>query len=47
MLKNSPFYAGFAVDDVVRAKEFYGDTGRPQDYGARQRHGALAPASAS
>jgi hypothetical protein len=22
MLKNSPFYAGFAVDDVSRAKEF-------------------------
>ena len=26
MLKNSPFYAGFAVDDVDRAKEFYGRT---------------------
>ena len=24
MLKNSPFYAGFAVDDATRAKEFYG-----------------------
>jgi len=24
MLKNSPFYAGIAVDDVTRAKEFYG-----------------------
>ncbi len=24
MLKNSPFYAGFAVDDVAKAKEFYG-----------------------
>jgi catechol 2,3-dioxygenase-like lactoylglutathione lyase family enzyme len=23
MLKNSPFYAGFAVDDVAKAKEFY------------------------
>jgi catechol 2,3-dioxygenase-like lactoylglutathione lyase family enzyme len=23
MLKNSPFYAGFAVDDPARAKEFY------------------------
>jgi len=26
MLKNSPFYAGFAVDNVARAKEFYGQT---------------------
>jgi catechol 2,3-dioxygenase-like lactoylglutathione lyase family enzyme len=26
MLKNSPFYAGFAVDDVAKAKEFYGET---------------------
>lgn len=26
MLKNSPFYAGIAVDDVERAKEFYGET---------------------
>jgi predicted enzyme related to lactoylglutathione lyase len=26
MLKNSPFYAGIAVDDVGRAKEFYGET---------------------
>ena len=26
MLRNSPFYAGFAVDDVARAKEFYGQT---------------------
>jgi len=26
MLKNSPFYAGIAVDDVARAKEFYGQT---------------------
>ena len=24
MLKNSPFYAGFAVDDPAKAKEFYG-----------------------
>jgi catechol 2,3-dioxygenase-like lactoylglutathione lyase family enzyme len=24
MLKNSPFFAGFAVDDVAKAKEFYG-----------------------
>jgi catechol 2,3-dioxygenase-like lactoylglutathione lyase family enzyme len=23
MLKNSPFYAGFAVDDVAKAKAFY------------------------
>jgi len=23
MLKNSPFYAGFAVDDVAKAREFY------------------------
>ena len=26
MLTNSPFYAGIAVDDVGRAKQFYGDT---------------------
>jgi catechol 2,3-dioxygenase-like lactoylglutathione lyase family enzyme len=26
MLKNSPFYAGFAVDDVAKAKEFYQHT---------------------
>jgi catechol 2,3-dioxygenase-like lactoylglutathione lyase family enzyme len=26
MLKNSPFYAGIAVDDVDRAKHFYGET---------------------
>jgi catechol 2,3-dioxygenase-like lactoylglutathione lyase family enzyme len=26
MLKNSPFYAGFAVDDVDQAREFYGQT---------------------
>jgi catechol 2,3-dioxygenase-like lactoylglutathione lyase family enzyme len=26
MLTNSPFYAGIAVDDVNRAKQFYGDT---------------------
>jgi catechol 2,3-dioxygenase-like lactoylglutathione lyase family enzyme len=26
MLKNSPFYAGFAVDDIPKAKEFYGRT---------------------
>jgi catechol 2,3-dioxygenase-like lactoylglutathione lyase family enzyme len=26
MLKNSPFYAGFAVDDLAKAKEFYGQT---------------------
>jgi catechol 2,3-dioxygenase-like lactoylglutathione lyase family enzyme len=26
MLKNSPFYAGFAVDDLTKAKEFYGET---------------------
>jgi catechol 2,3-dioxygenase-like lactoylglutathione lyase family enzyme len=24
MLKNSPFYAGFAVDDLAKAKDFYG-----------------------
>ena len=24
MLKNSPFYAGFAVDDTATAKDFYG-----------------------
>jgi catechol 2,3-dioxygenase-like lactoylglutathione lyase family enzyme len=26
MLKNAPFYAGFAVDDLERAKAFYGET---------------------
>jgi hypothetical protein len=26
MLKNSPFYAGIAVDDTDKAKAFYGDT---------------------
>jgi catechol 2,3-dioxygenase-like lactoylglutathione lyase family enzyme len=26
MLKNSPFYAGIAVDDPAKAKAFYGDT---------------------
>jgi len=26
MLKNSPFYAGFAVDDIAAAKTFYADT---------------------
>jgi catechol 2,3-dioxygenase-like lactoylglutathione lyase family enzyme len=26
MLENSPFYAGFAVDDIDRAKDFYGET---------------------
>jgi len=26
MLRNSPFYAGIAIDDVERAKEFYGQT---------------------
>jgi catechol 2,3-dioxygenase-like lactoylglutathione lyase family enzyme len=26
MLKNSPFFAGFAVDDMAKAKVFYGDT---------------------
>jgi predicted enzyme related to lactoylglutathione lyase len=26
MLKNSPFYAGFAVDDSSKAKEFYEQT---------------------
>jgi catechol 2,3-dioxygenase-like lactoylglutathione lyase family enzyme len=26
MLKNSPFYAGLAVDDLPKAKEFYGQT---------------------
>ena len=26
MLKNSPFYAGFAVDDIPKAMEFYGET---------------------
>jgi catechol 2,3-dioxygenase-like lactoylglutathione lyase family enzyme len=26
LLKNSPFYAGFAVDDLTKAKRFYADT---------------------
>jgi catechol 2,3-dioxygenase-like lactoylglutathione lyase family enzyme len=26
MLKNAPFYAGFAVDDTAKAKEFYEKT---------------------
>ena len=26
MLKNSPFFAGFAVDDLAKAKTFYGST---------------------
>jgi catechol 2,3-dioxygenase-like lactoylglutathione lyase family enzyme len=26
MLKNSPFYAGFAVDDIAKAKTFYAET---------------------
>jgi catechol 2,3-dioxygenase-like lactoylglutathione lyase family enzyme len=26
MLKNSPFYAGVAVDDLAKAKQFYGET---------------------
>jgi catechol 2,3-dioxygenase-like lactoylglutathione lyase family enzyme len=26
MLKNSPFYAGFAVDDTSKAQAFYGET---------------------
>jgi catechol 2,3-dioxygenase-like lactoylglutathione lyase family enzyme len=26
MLKNSPFYAGFAVNDLAKAKEFYEET---------------------
>ena len=26
MLKNSPFYAGIAIDDVSQAKRFYGET---------------------
>jgi extradiol dioxygenase family protein len=26
MLTNSPFYAGFAVDDLSEAKRFYGET---------------------
>jgi hypothetical protein len=26
MLKNSPFYAGFAVDDLAKAKRFYAET---------------------
>ena len=25
LLKNSPFYAGFAVDDIAKAKRFYAD----------------------
>src|ERR1051325_11388475 len=31
MLTNSPFYAGFAVDDLAKAKEFYGTTLRVFD----------------
>jgi catechol 2,3-dioxygenase-like lactoylglutathione lyase family enzyme len=27
MLKNSPFYAGFAVDDIAKAKSFYAKLG--------------------
>jgi len=26
LLRNSPFYAGFAVDDLAKAKQFYADT---------------------
>jgi hypothetical protein len=26
MLKNAPFYAGYAVDDPTKAKVFYADT---------------------
>jgi catechol 2,3-dioxygenase-like lactoylglutathione lyase family enzyme len=26
MLKNAPFYAGFAVDDLAKAKRFYAET---------------------
>ena len=26
LLKNSPFYAGFAVDDLAEAKQFYAET---------------------
>jgi catechol 2,3-dioxygenase-like lactoylglutathione lyase family enzyme len=26
MLRNSPFFAGFAVDDLAKAKDFYGST---------------------
>src|SRR5262245_64313418 len=26
LLKNSPFYSGFAVDDLAKAKQFYADT---------------------
>jgi catechol 2,3-dioxygenase-like lactoylglutathione lyase family enzyme len=26
MLTNAPFYAGFAVDDLAKAKTFYGET---------------------
>ena len=26
MMKNSPFYAGFAVNDLAKAKEFYAQT---------------------
>jgi catechol 2,3-dioxygenase-like lactoylglutathione lyase family enzyme len=35
MLTNSPFYAGFAVDDMAKAKAFYGDTlgARVVDFG--------------
>lgn len=31
MLRNSPFFAGFAVDDLAKAKEFYGQTLRVFD----------------
>src|ERR1043165_9399319 len=31
MLTNSPFYAGFAVDDLAKANEFYGTTLRVFD----------------
>ena len=36
MLKNAPFYAGFAVDDVATAKAFYHDT-----LGERDREASL------
>ena len=26
MLKHAPFYAGFAVDDIAKARQFYSDT---------------------
>jgi extradiol dioxygenase family protein len=26
MLKNSPFFAGIAIDDLTKAKQFYGET---------------------